>query len=256
VTPDEEWPDRFGWCLGELYKLEETSRSVVWRRYLVNNRAPVRVLVADSGRYVVTMDEWHEVGSLPIVIYNFRGELVKAHYLESLFKGKRVPGRRTVSSKWWSEDSLSFFGPDDKVFFIRLFTGQTLMLWLRDGDVMDEDWFAVAQHISITKQDWDSLPAYGTKRSAELAMEHMKSNDSETRKTGVIVAGQLRLRDSAPTLRSLLSDNDYCLTNLHGGLWMYRDYYVRRAAKNALQLLGEETGEVVVEKACAFPWGD
>ena len=255
VTPDRYWAVRMGRCLGELYKVEEADRSIVWRRYLANNHAPVQTFVADSGQYVVTLDEWGRVGELPVVIYGFQGKVVKVHSLESLFKGKEIPGRVSVSSRWWDEDSLVFFGPKDTTFFIYLCTSQVLMLQLQDGDVMDEHWYAAAKRrFHITEQEWESLRTYGKKRkkrAAELALECLKSKHPRERKTGALFAGQFRLREAIPTLRSLLSDEAYWLSSLHGGTWMYRDYYVRRAAKEALELLGEKTGDIVVERQCA-----
>jgi len=97
VTPDKKQPPRVGWCLGELCKIEEGTETALWRRYLVNNRAPVAAMVADSGVCVVTMDEWGHLGMLPLVLYDSQGGLIKVHNLESLFQGK-VIFERTVSA--------------------------------------------------------------------------------------------------------------------------------------------------------------
>ena len=179
ITPDEKWPDRIGWCLGELYGIEGTKRTLVWKRYLVNNQAPVNALVADSGKYVVTFDEWHHVGTLPVVIYGWRGELVKVHSLESLgielyrvVEGEEFIIPISVSSVWWQKDALMFFGPEDKSLFIRLFSGETLMIALEDGELMNDKWYESQKLLGIiSKEKWGSLRDYGRKRSTEFAQK-------------------------------------------------------------------------------------
>jgi hypothetical protein len=79
----------------------------VWSRELLNPSAPHQVLVADSGEYVVTFDEWGRVGYGPnvVVIYGPEGDVVKNFALEDLLTEEeitRVP--HTVSSRWWGGD--------------------------------------------------------------------------------------------------------------------------------------------------------
>jgi len=77
---------------------------VIWSRELENENAPVTVLVADDGRYVVTCDEWGRVGWGPnvVVIYGPGGELIKKFALEDLLTPEEVAAvPATVSSRWW-----------------------------------------------------------------------------------------------------------------------------------------------------------
>src|SRR4029077_10279356 len=63
-------------CRGGL-SLRRTGQSQqLWERALVNRVSPVQAMVHDSGRVVVTFDEWHGVGTNPIVVYGGKGELV------------------------------------------------------------------------------------------------------------------------------------------------------------------------------------
>lgn len=71
---------------------------------LLNKVSPVRALVADSGRYLVTFDNWAAVGygDNVVVIYRANGMVVRKFALRELLTDndmKRLP--RTVSSIWW-----------------------------------------------------------------------------------------------------------------------------------------------------------
>lgn len=249
VTPDEKWPDRIGWCLAELFRIDGNKRTLVWKRYLVNNEAPVHALVTDSGRYVVTFDEWHHVGTLPVVIYGWRGELVKVHSLDSLgielcrvVDGKAVFIPISVSSVWWQKDALTFFGPEDEILFIRLFWGETLMIALKDGELRNEKWYnSELARGSISKEKWDSLRDYGKKKSIDYALKYLGSKDARERRTGAVLAGQLRARETIPRLRELLKDDAHG-TLLTPPLFWTKDYYVANAARESLQQMGERVG--------------
>ena len=131
-----------GHCVGALFRIEGKKRTEIWSRCLINDIAPVEIFVADSGEFVVTMDEWHEVGRLPVVIYDFRGGLARVHTTDTLgLKGDVLHITQTVSSYWWNNGSISFFGLEDKTFIIRLHWGKVVFLELRDGDLMDDDWY-------------------------------------------------------------------------------------------------------------------
>jgi len=140
IVPREDWPIKPGYCKATLFKIDGRERKGIWSRYLINNHAPVRVFVADSGEYVLTMDEWHSVGELPVVIYGPRGDLIRVHSTDSLgLKNDVEHIKKTVSSYWWNEGLISFFGPEEETFFIRLHWGKLVLLGLEDGDLMDED---------------------------------------------------------------------------------------------------------------------
>ena len=73
---------------------------------LLNEVAPVTTLVADSGRWVVTLDNWHSVGygSSVVVIYRQDGSVVQSFAIEDLLTEAdvaRLP--RTVSSRYWRD---------------------------------------------------------------------------------------------------------------------------------------------------------
>lgn len=85
--------------------------SQVWAAPLVNEVAPVRALVANDGRYVVTFDNWHSVGFGPdvVVVYGADGQRIRALGLKDLLPQEYIRALpRSVSSlHWGGEHRLS-----------------------------------------------------------------------------------------------------------------------------------------------------
>jgi hypothetical protein len=72
---------------------------------LLNEVAPVKVLVAADGQHFVTFDNWHRVGygEDTVVIYKSDGTVVKTYSLEKLLTAEKVENLpHSVSSIWWS----------------------------------------------------------------------------------------------------------------------------------------------------------
>lgn len=247
VSPHEGESYSPGFCKAELFKVTPTGRHAVWMRYLINNEGPVRVFVADSGEYVVTMDEWHHVGDLPLVVYGRDGRLVLAHSIESLGLEKDVLHiKRTVSSYWWNEDSISFFGPNDDYFFIRLHWGKMLLVILDDGDLADDEWYRTNKGWFISEGKWKSLHRFGERTVRESVGKMLNSSDSEDLKTAAKTAGQLKLRESIPQLRELLKDPHSYESKSGDDPWKIV-YYVRKAALDALTSMGVAPQGVITE---------
>lgn len=77
---------------------------LVWERPLVNEVAPVSALVADSGDYVVTFDNWGSVGGGDnvVVIYGADGRLVRTMSLTDFLPEDYILTLpQTFSSIWW-----------------------------------------------------------------------------------------------------------------------------------------------------------
>ncbi len=247
VSPHEGESYRPGFCKAELFKVTPTGRHAVWMRYLINNNGPVRVFVADSGEYVVTMDEWHHVGDLPLVIYGRDGRLVRVHSVESLGLKKDISHiKRTVSSYWWNEDSISFFGPSEEYFFVRLHWEKMLLVMLADGDLADDEWYRTTKGWFISQDKWKSLRRFGERTVRELVSKMLKSSDPEDLNTAAKAAGQLKFRESIPKLRGLLKDAHFYESRSGDDPWM-KVYYIRKAALDALANMGETPQGVITE---------
>ena len=78
------------------------------------------------------------------------------------------------------------------------------------------------------------------------ALRMLDSKESRERQTGAIICGQLRIREALPKLKGLLSDENSYTTNVPKK-WT-RVYFVRKAAKKALEDLGETANNIVVEE--------
>ncbi len=250
ITPHKDWPDHPGHCKGVLFKMNGGKRTQVWSRNLINDHAPVQIFVADSGDYVVTMDEWHRVGDLPVVIYGFQGELVAVHNTKSLGLDDDIEHiKMTVSSFWWNEDSIIFFGPEEKYFFIRLHWGRLLIIELATGrlyerlvnrEMYNKDYYKTEE------KQWKKLQDYARKKVEEIALSKLNSKKPNERKTGALVVGQLKTHKAIPHLRQLLRDKAYYTTSSGDGPWMIV-LFVRKAAKEALEAMGQKVDNVVVE---------
>lgn len=101
--------DRIG-RTGATARMETLSGKrweVVWEQAIANDVAPVTAIVRDDGRYAVTFDDWHAVGTGPhaVVIYGPAGERVRALALSDILPSdyiKALP--HSVSSIRWRGD--------------------------------------------------------------------------------------------------------------------------------------------------------
>lgn len=247
IKPHPNWPDKPGHCRATLFQLVGKTKREIWSRHLINNHAPVRVFVSDSGKFVLTMDEWHRVGELPVVIYGSRGELIRVHSTDSLgLKDDIQHIKRTVSSFWWNENSISFFGPKDEAFITRLHWGKLLFINLRDGDLINEERYRTDKGWLMPEKKWHTMHEYANDQIRMHAMELLGSGNADDRKTGALVCQQEQIKEAVPRLKELLADKEYYTTNVPKE-WT-RVYYIRKAAKDALEVMGETIGDVVVQE--------
>lgn len=80
----------------------------IWRRALINDVAPVDFYLSASGRYVVTLDNWHSMGfgDRAVVIYDTRGGPARHFDLRALLGRDYVATLpRSVSSMRWRGDA-------------------------------------------------------------------------------------------------------------------------------------------------------
>jgi len=101
--------------LGLLEKRNASGKwEPVWAIPLLNPIAPVSVLVADDGRYVVTFDNWHSMGhgEHVVVIYGPEGKLVRSMALTDIVPADFVDALpHSVSSiQWRKREALTDAG--------------------------------------------------------------------------------------------------------------------------------------------------
>jgi hypothetical protein len=240
VKPHEKGLTQPGYCFGEFIKVGDVKPVTVWSRFLVNNYAPVEVFVPDSGKFVVTMDEWHQRGFLPIVIYGYNGELIKINSLETInILNELEKIRITVSSAYWNENSLVFFNKEEDKIIIRLKWGKMIIIDLPSGNIVSLYNDPLLIRKRVNKKEWNSLIDFANRRSRELAMQMLDYVNPKNRETAAIVAGQMKIKEAVPKLKLLLSDPSYNVYFV--GLSVpQKKYYVRDAAREALTAICEK----------------
>ena len=121
-----------------------------WRTKLVNEVAPVDVLVSDRGDYVVTFDNWHSVGygDNVVVIYEAsKGALIKKLGLSDFLTDSDIENLpRSISSIWWGENHS--IDKEKKQLLLEVTKGKrsfaenadyfTVRIELSTGKVLDE----------------------------------------------------------------------------------------------------------------------
>lgn len=91
--------------IARVERLEtDGSWQLVWQMPLVNDVAPVSVLLANDASSIVTFDNWHSAGygDDVVVIYDRKGDVVRKLSLEQILPAaytNNLP--RSVSSRWW-----------------------------------------------------------------------------------------------------------------------------------------------------------
>ena len=103
----------------EWYRRDrDRSYRLVRETTLANPVAPVKFLVTDRG-YVVTLDNWHNMGyGSAVVSYGPDGRRVAAYELKDLFSTEEIHEFRTsVSSIWWRSENV-YVNSDQRSVYI------------------------------------------------------------------------------------------------------------------------------------------
>ncbi|MEW5894819.1 MAG: hypothetical protein AB1650_03515 [Candidatus Omnitrophota bacterium] len=132
----------------------------------------------------------------------------------------------------WYRNSIAVFSDDEKTFVIKLLWPQYVVLNLENH--------------SIVKEPAESILKEAEKLMANLALKWLDSADPYQRQTGAIVCKDLKISESIPRLKELLSDKEF-YTKYAGKNKGIIVLYVRKAAKEALLALGESMDSIITE---------
>ena len=90
-------------CHAIMYKKTKNGDSLVWKKNLINEIAPVSAFVSNDARYIVTFDNWHSMGyGVDVMVYyDHEGNLLKRHMLEDISPFPINTYSISVSSIWW-----------------------------------------------------------------------------------------------------------------------------------------------------------
>lgn len=220
----------------------------LWSGRLINRVTPVGVLVPDTGRYVVTLDEWHSVGKNPVVIYGEGGRLIANLSLADLDLVDHPKISRSVSSYHWNAWAIFLFGPSpqkwrvkppmlptsadlpDKTpsgpappepwrrlledsLFIRLYWGDLITIDLATGKVRNDGWWKTLPPADAQALKWASAD-YLDKTWRRLAAEYFRPENFDPRPTGdgiqgILLSGQFKLKEAVPLLRKIAADEQF-----------------------------------------------
>jgi len=108
----------------ELYRrASDRSYRLAWTISLVNPVAPIDLFLTDRG-YLVTLDNWHNMGYGKIVaFYSSEGTLIRGYALDDLFSAAEIEKLpRSVSSIWWRKQ-LTYVRPDQQSLYVSVDDG-------------------------------------------------------------------------------------------------------------------------------------
>jgi hypothetical protein len=120
---------------GVLFTLDDKGKEkMLWELKLVNT--PHRVLIADNGKHVVTIDTYGSVGQAhAVVLYGDKGKVLCDLTLEN-FLSKEEIGKhvlQTVSSRMWAGKTQFAF--DNTHFIMRMNWGKMVRIELKTGKI-------------------------------------------------------------------------------------------------------------------------
>ena len=243
-----------GKCLGILKKERFLFDKTIWKGNLINKICPLKAMVTNNGKYVVTFDDWYSVGKYPIVIYDKNGNLVKEHSLETLGLKKYVIGlpffvdgvlkfqedgfiEKSVSSMYWRKNSLIFFNKLQTNLFIRLHWGLIIVIKLDSGEILN-------------KEDYLEDKVFIENKIFEYTENLLNSTDDYDLNKGALIAGQEGYKEFIPKLEKLLMNNAHNQV-IPGGEnpeQPYNFYFVRATAIEALKKLNIQVTNVVIKE--------
>jgi hypothetical protein len=89
-------------CRAILYRVSSSDTLEIWNRPLVNAQSPVQAFVANDGKSVITIDDWHQKGSIhTFVVYDESGELNREFELKEISPFPLEEYYRSISSIHW-----------------------------------------------------------------------------------------------------------------------------------------------------------
>lgn len=144
-----------GACTATLYERKfGVWYGAKWTAPLSNDVAPVSALVSDSGKYIVTFDNWSGVGygDDVVVIYDgFRGKLRWKYRLEDILNNDELcQVTCSVSSRWWARGKHAVDESTDRLL---LSSVTTKAIDLKTGRITSTG----AERLGADKLEWGAL---------------------------------------------------------------------------------------------------
>jgi hypothetical protein len=92
-------------CHAKLFKKTGNlgHPKLIWEKELINPIAPYEAMITNDGKYVITFDDWYELGQGEnvMVVYGEKGDLLKKHQLNEITNLPKSRLSVSVTSIWW-----------------------------------------------------------------------------------------------------------------------------------------------------------
>lgn len=239
-------PNGSGEATASVYCQGPCGRTLFWSGPLVNEQAPVDAVVSDDGRTLVTFDEWTHLGTHAVVIYDKNGRRLADHNYSDFCMSLSREARPAVTSSGvhWRNKCIALWGPRNGTLCLRFPAGTVLVFDLSTGEHLTHE-----EGLLAVKRD--EAAAYVRRELPRVAVKMLTAKSAQDREIGALLAGQLNVRDAIEGLRVLLKDGSVILVaaETDGSKWTWkRVYFVRKAAREALEAMGLEVGPVLTEE--------
>lgn len=175
------------------------------------------------------------IGSnIAAIIENDSGEILKEFTYEEilLLDDECLYGIFTTAGSDWFQNSISIITYDDTFYALRTRWGRVVVINLLTNKVLQE----------IPPETQGQIQNIISQKAVNL----LSSKEPRERQTGAIACGQLKLEEAIPQLKQLLNDKSwYTLTK--GNESREIVFYVRKAAKEALEKMGIKIEKTTIE---------
>jgi hypothetical protein len=161
------------------------------------------------------------------------GKLIKRYSITALGLSFGDSNITSAGNDWYC-NSIVFLTKTDKYFVARLRCNKTIIIDLKT--------IKHANNIpQKQKEEIDSM-------ISEKALILLDSKSAGDRKTGAIICGQNKVKKAIPKLKELLADRSsyFQITGTPSVSTII--YFVRKAAKEALEAMGEQVDNTIVEE--------
>jgi hypothetical protein len=193
---------------------------------------PDKIVKTSNEKIIVKLKPTKFLGGAAVTIENHQGKIIKKFNLDSLgltFRDYQL----TIAGNNWYQNSMIFINKNDEYFIVRLRKGKIIIINLKNNKLVTDVPDSLNNEINQT--------------ISQMAIKLLDSEEPQERQTGAIVCGQMNIRTAISRLKELLSDKAY-YSQKSGDTPLIIVYFVRKAAKEALEAMGEDASNIIVEE--------
>jgi len=130
-------------CHARLYKKTKNIGlpDLVWEKELVNPISPYEAMITNDGKYVITFDDWYNLGfgENVMVVYGENGELLKQYRLHEITNIPENQLSVSVTSIWWYFGHETYSENPDKVKILIIYNVSSIEKRIYNLDSLEFD---------------------------------------------------------------------------------------------------------------------